>query len=128
MADLSNQKLDPNVEEAGQFHLIPEGNYKAVIVKDKLCDTKDGTGKYLKVRVQIIDGPEKGNAIDDIINLQNRSDIATRIGQGTLKKICRIVGADYPLSNPNVRYGRPLQISVGHEEFTSNTSGKELKN
>lgn len=128
MADLTGVGIDPNVpENTGGFTLIPAGKYNAVIVADKVVKTKDESGKILELKVQIIDGPHAGESITDRINIINKSAQAQAIGQGQLKRICNITGCPFPPADTTMMYGKPLQITVKVEDFTSNTSGKELQ-
>ena len=127
MSDLSSMGIDPNVEESnGGFVLVPEGPYKAVIVKDYVCPTKDNTGRLLELHVQIIEGPHQGTVIKDRINIVNKSAQAQAIGQGQLKRICGLTGCPFPPTDTTLLYGKPLTITVKHEEFLSNKTGDEL--
>jgi len=128
MADLSGANLDPNVEEnTGGFTVVPEGKYQVVIVGDSLKDTKAGTGKILELKVQIVDGEHRGTTVIDRLNIINQSDVAQKIGQGQLKRICNLCGADYPPSDTSGLIGKPMQATVKIEEFTSNNTGNLLK-
>ena len=128
MADLSNTSLDPNVEEnSGGFTVVPEGKYQVVIVGDKLTNTKAGTGKMLELKVQIIDGEHRGTTVIDRLNIVNQSDMAQKIGQGQLKRICNLCGAAYPPSDTTGLIGKPMQATIKVEEFTSNRTGNLLK-
>lgn len=128
MADLTGTNLDPNVEESGGgFTVIPAGKYKAVIIADRITDTKNGSGKMLEMKVQIIDGPQKGETLTDRLNIVNASAQAQAIGQGQLKRICGLCGVQYPPTSTEGLIGKPMQITVEIEEFTSNKTGNTLK-
>jgi hypothetical protein len=127
MSDLSNVNLDPNVPEAGSFQVVPEGRYKAVIAGDKLYPTKDTKGRILELTVQIIEGQFSGLTIPDRLNILNPSEIAQRIAQGTLKRICSAVGVAYPLQNTDVLLGKPMLVTVEIEKFKSNKTGNDLQ-
>lgn len=128
MADLTGTNLDPNVEEnTGGFTIIPAGKYKAVIIADRLQDTKNGSGKMLELKVQIIEGTHQGETIIDRLNIVNASSVAQAIGQGQLKRICNLCGAPYPPANTNGLIGRPMEITVKVEEFESNKTGEMLQ-
>lgn len=128
MADLSNQNLDPNVEEnSGGFTVVPEGKYQVVIVGDKLTDTKGGTGKMLELKVQIIEGEYRGSTIIDRLNIVNASSIAQKIGQGQLKRICNLCKVQYPPASTEGLIGKPMIATVKVEEFISNRTGNPLK-
>jgi len=127
MANLSGVSLDANVEEStGGFDLIPEGKYHAVIVKDLVKDTKAGDGKILELAVQITAGEYAQKTVTDRINIVNKSAQAQAIGQGQLKRLCRLTGIEYPPADTAGMYGQPLEITIAHEDFTSNRTGKKL--
>jgi hypothetical protein len=127
MANLQKINIDANVPEAGSFTVVPENIYKAVIAGDKIVSTKDGKGKILELTVQIIDGPYTGSTIIDRLNIVNASQQAQNIAQGTLKRICRVLRAPFPPQNTDSLMGKPMLVTVGVEEFTSNKTGNPLK-
>lgn len=126
MADLTGMNIDANVPESGSF-TVPENIYKAVIAGDKIVSTKDGKGKILELTVQIIDGPYTGSTIIDRLNIVNASQQAQNIAQGTLKRICGVLRAPFPPQNTDSLMGKPMLVTVGVEEFTSNKTGNPLK-
>ena len=128
MADLTGAKLDPNVEEnSGGFTVVPEGKYQVVIVGDRLADTKSGSGKLLELKVQIVDGEHRGTTIIDRLNIINQSNVAQKIGQGQLKRLCNLCGVDYPPTSTDGLIGKPMQATVKVVEFTSNRTGNLLQ-
>lgn len=126
MVDLNDLNLDPNVKEQSEYTVIPEGNYNAVIIQDKLVNTKAGTGKLLELKWQIVDGEFKNETIIDRLNIMNQSLEAQKIGQGQLKRICTLCNVVYPPQNTQGLIGKPVSIRIKHETFTSNTTGNEL--
>ena len=127
MANLKGINIDANVPESGSFTIIPPATYKAVIAGDKITTTKDGRGKMLELTVQIIEGPYTGLTIIDRLNIVNASQQAQNIAQGTLKRICGVLRAPFPPQNTDSLMGKPMLVTVGVEEFTSNKTGNVLK-
>jgi len=128
MADFAGIALDANVAESdGEFTVLPAGKYKAATVDADLADNKAGTGKILKMSYQVMEGPYTGEKITDNINITNPSAQCQAIGQGTLKRICGMCNVVYPPQNTDGLMGKPMVITVGVEEFTSNNTGKKLK-
>lgn len=129
MADFTGTPLDPNVQEAtGTYTVIPPGNYVAVIVSDRIVDTNAKDGKILELKIQIADGQYKGEIIIDRLNIVNKSTVAQTIAQGQLKRICGICGVQYPPANTNGLIGRPIQIKIVNESFTSKDGGQLQSN
>ena len=127
MSDLTQAGLDPNVEEAkGKFRAVPAGKYPMVIIADNIAQAKSGNGIVMTITVQITEGPERWNTIDVRLNIKNTSDIAQRIGQGTLKRLCNLTDTPYPPPDTTRMYGKPFFGTVGAEPFISNKTGEKL--
>lgn len=129
MSNLQEMGIDENVQEndGGTFIVVPAGKYKMVIVGDQVKDTNAKTGKILLLKNQIVEGSFSGTIIDNILNIKNPSQVAERIGQGTLKRICRITGVPFPPPDTTFMYGKPFIGTVGTKEFKSNTTGAMIK-
>jgi len=127
MADLSSfTEINKDVPESGSFTCLPEGEYPVVIIHDEIKTTQKG-GKMLEIKLLIFEGKYKGENLTDRLNLINPSAAAQKIGQGTLKKLCRLTGLPFPPKDTEAWKGKPLMVKVVVTEFTSNTSGKILK-
>jgi hypothetical protein len=85
--------LDLSTAEVAQdFQPIPAGTYNVVPVEFTLTDTKDGTGKYIKARFDISDGPHANRVLFENINIQNRNETAVSIGKKTIASLLGAVG------------------------------------
>ena len=61
MANLSG--FDANqVEPSADFEPIPAGKYLATIVESEMKPTKSGTGNYLQLTFEILEGPTRGDS------------------------------------------------------------------
>lgn len=80
--------VDPN----GDFPLIPPGKYAVQIIGSDMRPTKDGTGQYLFLEMEIVEGQEAGKKLFERLNLVNTNATAVRIAQQTLSQICHAVG------------------------------------
>ena len=83
-------QVEPRV--AGDFKIYPPGKYALQIVSSDMRPTKDGTGQYLQLDMEIIEGPEAGGKYTERLNLVNGNQTAVRIAQETLSAICHAVG------------------------------------
>jgi len=82
--------LNFNAEEVpvdDGFEPIPRGTYSAQIIQSEMKDNKKKTGKYLELRIQILDAPYSGRLIFERLNLVNPNDVAVKIAKKTLAKI-----------------------------------------
>jgi hypothetical protein len=76
----------------GNFEPLPEGNYNATITQAELKDTKDKTGQYIKLRLDITGPSHQGRVIFSNLNIKNPSAEAEEIGRQHLGDIMRAVG------------------------------------
>ena len=74
------------------FAPLPAGTYKAVITEAIEKQTKAGTGSYLSLTIEVIDGEHKGKKVFDNLNLNNPNQTAVQIAQQTLKSIIVAIG------------------------------------
>ena len=100
-----------DVEPAVGFDPIPAGKYLAIITESEMKPTKSGTGQYLQLTFQIIDGALKGRLLWARLNLVNPSDMAVKIARSELSAICRAVGVMAPKDSIEL-HNLPLVVSV----------------
>jgi hypothetical protein len=96
------------------FESIPAGIYIAEIVKSKMKDTKDGTGKYLMLQFKIIEGDFSKRFVFINLNLVNKSAEAVQIAKSNLKSIvvaCGL-GDDYELEDSVDLHNTAMGIKV----------------
>src|SRR5262245_52807200 len=110
MADLRG--FDANqVEPSSDFEPIPAGKYLAVITESEMKPNKAGTGHYLQLTFQVIDGPYKGRNLWARLNLDNPNAQAVQIARAELSAICRAVGVLAPNDSVEL-HNLPLVIHV----------------
>lgn len=86
--DLDPAKIAPQTE----FQPLPEGEYVVTIIDSEVKQTKNGTGYYLQLRLQVVDGPYRNRTIFDRINIANQNKTAEDIGQQALGALCYAAG------------------------------------
>jgi hypothetical protein len=110
MADLRG--FDANqVEPTTAFDPIPAGKYMGVITESEMKANKAGTGSYLQLTFQIIEGEFKGRFLWARLNLNNPNATAMQIAQAELSAICRAVGVLAPNDSTEL-HDLPLVIYV----------------
>lgn len=114
MANLGGTFDASQVQPGGGFEVIPAGEYRAMIVDSAMEQAKTG-GQFLKVSVQIIDGPHSGVVLFDRLNLINSNPKAVEIAQRTLSAICHAVGVMQVQDSAQL-HNRPLVIRVAYKE------------
>lgn len=120
------------VDPATTFDPVPAGKYLAVITESEQKPTKAGTGHYLQLTFQIVDGEFKGRLLWARLNLDNPSAMAVTIARAELSAICRAVGVMAPKDSIEL-HNLPLIITVGCKkrddtgELTNEIKGYDAK-
>jgi hypothetical protein len=110
MADLRG--FDANqVEPSLPFEPLPAGKYVAIITASEMKPTKAGTGHYLELAFQVIDGPSKNRTVRGRLNLDNPNATAVQIARAELSAVCRAVGVLAPKDSVDL-HDLPLVITV----------------
>ncbi len=110
MAGLNNfnaSDVDPNFA----FEPVPAGNYTAVITASERKPTKKGTGQYLELTFQIVEGEYQGRLLWARLNLDNPDAQAVKIARAELSAICRAIGVLAPKDSVEL-HNIPLVIKV----------------
>ncbi len=110
MADLSG--FDANqVEPTGDFEPVPAGKYLAVVTESEMKPTKAGTGSYLQLTFQVIEGEYQNRLLWTRLNLNNPNATAVQIARAELSAICRAVGVLAPNDSVDL-HNLPLVVHV----------------
>jgi hypothetical protein len=110
MADLRG--FDANqVEPSADFEPLPAGKYPAVIIESEMKPNKAGTGHYLQLTFEVLDGTFKGRRVWARLNLDNPNAQAVQIARAELSAVCRAVGVLAPNDSADL-HNLPLVIAV----------------
>jgi len=93
------------------FEPVPAGWYTVIITDSEMRPTNAGTGEYLQLTMQIVEGEHQGRHIWDRLNLINPNQTAVEIAQRALASICRAVGVMTP-TNSSELHDRPFEVKV----------------
>ncbi len=110
MANLNNFDAS-NVEPASDFNPIPASKYLAVITASEIKPTKDGSGEYLELTFQILEGDYQNRLLWARLSLSHPKDIVSRIARSQLADICKAVGVLKPSDSAEL-HNLPLVIDV----------------
>jgi len=110
MADLNGFNAN-QVEPTTEFEAIPAGKYLAMITESEMKPTKSGSGSYLQLTFQILEGDYKGRFVWARLNLNNANGTAVQIARSELSAICRAVGVMTPSDSVEL-HNLPLVITV----------------
>ena len=75
----------------GDFAPIPAGEYTVSIAAADLTPTKDGTGRYIKLKLNVIAPTHQGRVLFSNLNIRNQSAKAEEIGLQQLGSILRAI-------------------------------------
>lgn len=100
-----------NVDPALEFEPIPAGKYLAIISDSEMKATKNGSGSFLELTFQVIEGPYKNRLLWARLNLDNPNKQAVEIARAQLSAICRAVGVMQPKDSLEL-HNLPLQVTV----------------
>jgi len=118
--------FDAKTVEPGGFDVLPAGEYDVCIVSSVVEPTKAGNGKFLKLELQVLNGPFQNRKIFDRLNLWNPNQQAVTIAQGTLSAICRAVGVLTPQDSSDL-HNKPLRCRVTVRKSEEYGDGNEVK-
>ena len=92
MARIDTISINDIPAQTNDYSPIPAGEYIATIKDAELKATKDGTGQYIKLKLQVDAPSNVGRIIFSNLNIQNKSEAAERIGRQQLGEIMRALG------------------------------------
>lgn len=110
MADLNGFNAN-EIDPATPFDPIPAGKYLAVITESEQKANKAGTGSFLNLTFQIIEGECQNRLLWTRLNLDNPSSEAVKIARAELSAICRAVGVLAPKDSVEL-HNLPLVVQV----------------
>ena len=90
---------------------VPPGEYQVVITESEERQTKAGTGSYLALTLEILDGPHKGGKVWVNVTMRNPNPMAVTIGQKELSSICRATGKMAPRDSREL-HDLPILVTV----------------
>ncbi len=109
---MSLLNFDANeVEPSKGFEPIPAGKYVAVINDSEEKRNKAGTGTYLQLEFEIIEGDYAGRKLWVRLNLNNQNPDAVRMARADLSAICHAVNVLKPNDSVEL-HNIPLVINV----------------
>ena len=106
----------PNGTQRPVFKDLPPGLYTVRINGEETKPTKAGTGEYLQLTFEVVEGPNTGAKIFDRLNLRNPSVRAQEIAAATLQAICEAVGVT-ELNESSDLLGKTLRIATVNESY-----------
>ena len=99
------------VEPSTAYEPLPAGEYPVIIVDSNMENTKTGTGQFLKLQIQVIEGEHANAMLFDRLNLVNSNQQAVDIAKRTLSAICHAVGV-LQVQDSQQLHNKPMLVKV----------------
>lgn len=90
---------------------LPKGTYQAIVMDSDIKMTKAGTGQYIELTLQIVDGPHAGRRIWDRLNISNPNKTAEDIALAQLQSLCQAVGVQN-MTDTFQLHDRPFSVTL----------------
>ena len=128
MANLGESiDVDSIVPERGDFEPLPVGPYMVQITDSDVIDTKAGTGKILKLTLEVMDGAFANRKLWVNLNFKNPNATAQRIAQEQIKQICDAAGHTGQLTDSEVLHYKPMRAQVVIKKDDQYSDKNEVK-
>ena len=127
MADLNGFDAR-EVEPAKSFEAVPPGDYLAMVINSEMKTTKAGTGSFIELTLEILEGKHKGRKVWDRPNWTNPNRLCVDIGRSQFSQLCHAVNVLSPKDSCEL-HDIPCVISVKTKPYDSGLSNeiKEYK-
>jgi hypothetical protein len=93
------------------FDPLPKGDYVAMIKESDIVVTAKKTGKYIKLKFEVLAGEFKGRFFWNNLNTINPNAMTVEIAQKELATICRACGVGN-LQDTNQLHGKPMVVTL----------------
>lgn len=118
-------KLDLN--EVSSSATIPAGDYTVSVSHAEVRDTKAGTGQYINLMFQVMEGPYEGFSIFELYNFDNPNPTAVRLALSKLKQLMEAAGEDnFQINDVNDLVGYVVSATVGIRPATDEFEEKNI--
>jgi hypothetical protein len=113
LSDLDWEDIDENKASAGVP--LPIGQYLVSIIDSETRDNSNGTGDYLSITYEVIEGEHQGRKIFENLTLNHTNQQAVDIGRAKLKRLVKTVGFN-GISDSSELHGQNLTVKVGQRK------------
>ena len=114
------------IDTTNQFDAIPAGDYDAMVTHSEMRKTKDMTGEYLELTLEIQAGQFQGRKLWDRLNLSNNNPKAVEIAQKQLAQLCHATGV-MQVKNSEQLHNKPVVVKVSAKNDPQRGMTNEVK-
>lgn len=119
-----NLNLDETKPVTMDYSLLPAGWYEAWAKEAVMKRTKAGTGTYLNVQWEILEGEFANAKVFEMFNATNPNPDAVEIGMGKLSKRCKDMGMSGLVDDSAEILNKRIMLKVGIEAGVGNYEDK----
>ena len=94
------------------FEPLPQGKYNAMIIESTVKDTKAGTGKYIELVCQVLDGAHVNRKVWHRLNIVNPNPQAENIGRKDLAVLMSNLGLPPQMGDTQELHGKPFVMGL----------------
>lgn len=107
--------------QSKSYEPLPRGIYQAIIIDSAIKPTKAGTGEYIELVMQVIDGVHSGRRLWERLNVSNPNKTAEEIARSQLASLCQAVGVQ-KLSATEQLHDTPfgIELDIDRKDPTRN--------
>ena len=113
-------------QNESSYDPVPEGWYTVKIAEAGVQTTKAGTGRYIKLRLDILGPTHQGRVIFTNLNINNPNSQAETIGRQQLGEVMRAIGLP-SVQDTDQLIGGELQVKVIIKQQDGYDPGNEVK-
>ena len=106
----------PAMETTSKYQPLPEGDYACVIIDSEVKPTKAGTGHYLQLVFEVLEGNYAGRKLFERLNIDNPSSKAVAIARKKMTELCSCVGIVGELKETEELHNIPVRVAIVAED------------
>jgi hypothetical protein len=108
---MANLGFDPNQYEPTHFDTLPAGDYEVVVVESDLKVPASGGAPYLKLTLQVINGPAQNRKLFHNLSINHAKPDVQQIARGKFSQLCRAIGVPSPRDSSELHM-KPVTATV----------------
>lgn len=94
---------------------LPPGMYQVIVMASDIKPTQAGTGEYIELTLQVVDGEFSGRRLWDRLNVSNPNKTAEDIAKRALQELCLACGVT-ALTETEQLHDIPVQAQVDFDK------------
>lgn len=110
----------------GSFEVLPKGRYACIVASSEDKSTKDGKGRYLEFKYEVVKGDYTKRLLWARFNVHNPSEVAQQIGREQFKALCVACGFEDGVKKTEELHNKKVVCLVDIERGTGGYQDKNV--